>query len=318
MTYLAILLCMLLALVTILVIHVYHTRKEYYTDPLKVHFNAFWGGFNDSKVKQYFLEILSQVYGQPIIEGNQDDSQILMESVFGDTKAHLKKWKHTYQYSGEPEIRPNSTDYSVILSGFETGQPHNNIAIPYYGSVLYEIEHIPDTTTPRNMPTKDVVCIISNPGGGVRNTFLNELDKHFQVTYAGKYKNNIGGPLPHSYLTREFIDYISQFKFVIAMENNERDSYITEKILHGFRAGIIPVYWGAKRTGDFINEDRIIHLKSADHIDSVIARMKAIAASETEWQAVVSKPWKAKRKPQPTPEYVAKRIREYLLANKLM
>lgn len=315
---LVVLVNVLIALITILVIHKYRQSKEHYEGPLKVHFNAFWDGIHERNTVKYFLEFLSAIYKQPVTEGSEEESQILMESMFGETKVHSKKWKHTYQYSGEPDIRPNSDDYTVVLSGLPTGQPHNNIAVPYYGSVLYEVEDIPNIKTPHKMPVKDVVCIISNPGGGVRNAFLNELDKHFQVTYAGKYKNNIGGPISHHYLSREFIDYISQFKFIVAMENNERDSYITEKILHGFRAGIIPVYWGAKRTGDFINEDRMIHLKNEEHISTVIARMKAIAASESEWRTVASKPWKAPGKPQPTSEYAAKRVQEYLLSNKLM
>ena len=42
------------------------------------------------------------------------------------------------------------------------------------------------------------------------------------VTYAGRYKNNIGGLLPWDYNKPEFKNFISQFKFVISMENMRR------------------------------------------------------------------------------------------------
>ena len=72
------------------------------------------------------------------------------------------------------------------------------------------------------------------------------------ITYAGRYKNNIGIACPAPYNTKEFSDFVSKFKFVISMENSREDTYITEKVIHGLRAKTIPVYWGSTRVNQYI------------------------------------------------------------------
>jgi hypothetical protein len=289
-------------------------RERYEDAPLRVYFNSFWANFTP-KIKQYFFDILSHIYNRPVIEGGFDESELLMESVFGGTRMHDKSWKHTYMFSGEPHIRDNYKDYTCVISGEADTFSPNNVAVPFYSTLLYESVHRFKTapTSPPPMPQKDVVVIISNAGGSVRNAFIEELDKHFQVTYAGRYKNNIGGPLEAGYGTEEFAKYISQFKYVISMENSEKDSYITEKIFHGIHSHTIPVYWGAPNVTNYINPKRFIHMKSIDDILPTIEKMKSIASSETEWQSMVMEPWEAPNgEPQPTPENIAKKIKHKL------
>ncbi len=276
---------------------------------IKVHFNAFWPGFMEEIATQdYFIKLLSEVYGKPVIKGSFDDSDILMESVFGDSVLNAKKWKHSYLYSCEAYLRSNYANYTVILSGQETGNPHNNISLPCY--TMNEMIIKFETKIPQQVPKKDVVCIISNPGGEVRNAFLTELDKHFKVDYAGKYKNNIGGPLQASWGSKEFADFISNYKFVISMENNKQPEYITEKILHGIRANNIPVYWGGDAVERYINPKRFIHLKDKNDVPRVIDEMKYYASNDEAWLKMVSEPWKTDN--QPTFPIIAKKIRELL------
>jgi hypothetical protein len=284
------------------------TSGEY----IKVHFNAFWQGF-DEKPRSYFINILKAVYNKNVVESNERDSHILIESVFGNTKIHVKKWLQTYHYSGEPFDRLNVNKYTVSLSGRPDGYFGNNIGTPLYGLYLWTIPTIPDIINyiPK-MPLKDVVCLISNPNGYERNRFLNELDKHFNVTYAGRFKNNTNGPLPYDYGTTEFTRYISQFKFVITMENNSHEHYVTEKIFHGISAGTIPIYWGSSSVGSYINLERILHLTDLSQTANIISRMKEIATDENLWCSIVSKPWKAPGKSQPTIEYTASKIRDFL------
>lgn len=315
----AIIFSLIVAAVTLYILHRRRAAHEQFTAssaPLKVYLNGFWDGIHERGTVRYFTDILTAVYGRPVTEGSKEESELLLESLLGKSVAADKKWMHTYHYTGEPDIRADGTDkYSIVLSGNPNGSPSNNVATPYYASFLYEIPALPDkpASAPRPMPTKDVVCIISNPRGGVRNALLDELDKHFQVTYAGKYKNNTGGPMPHLYLTPEFVDYISQFKFVISMENSEHDCYITEKIFHGIRAGTVPVYWGAPRVTDYINKDRFIRITDEASIPAAIRKMKELAANGQAWQAMVAQPWRAPGQPQPTPEETAKEIRRRLL-----
>jgi hypothetical protein len=308
---------LLIMLISICVYYLYnlHVRREYYTNEhLRVYFNSFWGNFTP-KMKQYFFDILSHIYNRRVVEGGFDDSEVLIESVFGGTRIHDKTWKHTYMFSGEPHVRDNYKDYTCVISGEADDFSPNNVAVPFYSTLLYESEHMfkEPPSSPPSLPQKDVVVIISNAGATVRNAFIDELDKHFQVTYAGRYKNNIGGPLEAGYGTEEFSKYISQFKFVISMENSEKDSYITEKIFHGIHSHTIPVYWGSPRVTEYINPARFINMKSIDDILPTIEKMKSIAASESIWQSMVMEPWEAiNGELQPSPETIAKKIKRKL------
>ncbi len=290
-------------------------KEGFQTASLKVHFHAFWPGFMEDKMQpwKYFAEILENVYGVPVILGSEDDSDILVESVFGDSILSNKKWKNTYLYSCEAYLRSNAAEYDIILSGQATGQPKNNIACPCYRLFMHTIPPLPEQPTQSSgipVPKKDVICIISNPTGEVRNTFLNELDKHFRVDYGGKYKNNIGGPVKHAFGSQEFADFISEYKFVICMENNKQDAYITEKIFHGIRANTIPVYWGGTDVEKYINPNRFIHLKTTEDIPRIIGEMKQLAADKSAWQQMVAQPWEMPN--QPDAKALAIQIRQML------
>ena len=55
-------------------------------------------------------------------------------------------------------------------------------------------------------------------------------------------------------------DAHAEYKFAIAMENYIDDFWFTEKILNCFSTKTVPIYYGAKRIGDFFNMDGIIQV----------------------------------------------------------
>jgi len=50
--------------------------------------------------------------------------------------------------------------------------------------------------------------------------------------------------LDGGYSTQEMYKEYSNYAFIICMENSIENGYITEKILNGYKAGSIPIYWG--------------------------------------------------------------------------
>lgn len=71
-----------------------------------------------------------------------------------------------------------------------------------------------------------------------REAMFEALSKYKMVNSAGRYRNNIGG------LIDSKLDFQKKHKFVIAFENTSTSGYTTEKIVHAFSAGAIPIYWG--------------------------------------------------------------------------
>lgn len=297
---------------------------------MNVFFNAFWGGFDaNPKTAEFFTRLLSAVFGVPVVRGlNANECELLVESGFGASVLATKAWRASFLFMGESWTRENWRDYTVVLSGQAAADGPNVVSLPLYVLYLYDVGIPVPSQVSRPMPKGDVVVIISNPAPGVRTEFLDELDRHFKVCYAGRYKNNVGGALKPAYGTPAFFDFIGKFKFVITMENSAQDSYITEKIFHGFFAHNAPIYWGAPRVADYINPDRFLHVQlhgaamphsgevpfyGATEFARVIAEMKRLAADEPAWQTLIAQPWETPDKPQPSIETLAQTIKTKIM-----
>lgn len=100
------------------------------------------------------------------------------------------------------------------------------------------------------------------------------------VFSGGKYENNIGGGIPGSYNSTEMVDFYRRGKFAITMENADKPYYITEKLVNGIRAGVVPVYWGTARVAEYFNPRRFIHLNSIEDTATLIDRLKHMTDEE--------------------------------------
>ncbi len=280
---------------------------------MNVFFNAFWNGFGSNpKTTEFFTRLLSAVFGVPVVRGsNAEECELLVESGFGTSLLATKTWRASFLFMGESWTRDNWRDYTIVLSGQAVSEGPNVVSLPLYVLYLYDVGVTVPAQVSRPMPAGDVVVIISNPVPGVRTQFLDELERHFKVCYAGRYKNNVGGALRPAYGTPEFFHFISKFKFVISMENSAQDSYITEKIFHGFFAHNVPVYWGAPRVSEYINPARFLEVRdsSPSEFARVIAEMKRLAADEHAWQTLIAQPWETPNKQQPCIETLATEIK---------
>ena len=107
----------------------------------------------------------------------------------------------------------------------------------------------------------------------------------------GKYDNNVGFVVPGSYNSDEMTTFYRRGKFAITMENNDKPYYVTEKLVNGIRAGVIPVYWGSSRVTEFFNPRRFIHLSQTptkEEVVGIIQRMKNM--TNDEFNDIVSEP----------------------------
>ena len=85
----------------------------------------------------------------------------------------------------------------------------------------------------------------------------------------GKYKNNVGK-------IRNKISFLRNYKFSIAMENTEGEGYLSEKIMHSFLSGTIPIYYGDYILDEFINPKSYILIKGKKDIKNKIEYIKKI------------------------------------------
>ena len=262
---------------------------------MKIFCNDLWWGFIDKTNPvncTFFIELCNRIWNTTCELGSKDDSDILLESIFSRSCLKDRDWKYSILFSGESRIYSNTSEYTLVLYGQRN---HNNIIncplfIPYIYTNNY-VSRLESPPTISTIPQNKILAVISNPGGETRNMVLNALEQQgIEIVYAGDYKNNIGHKLDWLYNTDEFLNYVSQFKFILTMENSRDDTYITEKICHGFLSGTIPIYWGSTRVTDYFNPDRFINIESTDDIQKTIETIKSYFNDDSLWQTMVSQP----------------------------
>jgi hypothetical protein len=118
--------------------------------------------------------------------------------------------------------------------------------------------------------TKFCAAVISNCESKFRLNFIEKLNKYKKVDFGGKCNNNINKIINNK------IDFLSQYKFSIAMENSEGDGYLSEKITDAFNAGTIPIYYGDYILDEFINPKAYILIKGEKDLDEKIEYIKRI------------------------------------------
>jgi hypothetical protein len=271
---------------------------------MKVFVYGFWSGFVEKKDPvnvDFFLSLFSKVFNEECIVGSAEDSDILLESVFSsNTLLKYKNWKYTFFFSGESTQRVHNfcskerldtlSLYSCVLSGERNHK--NVINVPLFIPYIYcnnFIDRMENPERKTTVPEKDICVIVSNSGAEDRNKFFDELDKKCKVDYAGNYKNNVPR-ISADYNTKEFIEFVSNYKFIISMDNSKDDTYITEKITHGFLSGNIPVYWGSDYVCDYFNKDRFINVEntSNEQIEKTIDKIQLLLNNPEEYIKMVN------------------------------
>ena len=269
--------------------------------PVYVLFHNFWNGFiekTDSMDCTFFITLLEKTFNAPIhITTSADTATVLVESIFGNqTYLHYKKWGATFLFTGEAHYCncQNIHLYDCVL-GFEDTRD-KYVKCPLYllflqtnPSILEHIKAAPTTVAADTAVTADVIppniasVIISNVHGNERLQFLDCVERAMPVFFGGKYKNNVGGVVGGSYNSTGMNDFYKRGKFAITMENSDKPYYITEKLVNGLRSGVIPVYWGTSRIGEFFNPRRFLHLRAGAtqiDMDALIHRMKTMTDQE--------------------------------------
>ena len=76
------------------------------------------------------------------------------------------------------------------------------------------------------------------------------------------------------------------------MENTKQETYITEKIINGFLANTIPIYWGSDNISDYFNTERFINISNMDNntIDIAINKILFLINNNDEYLNIINKP----------------------------
>ncbi|VEN58429.1 unnamed protein product [Callosobruchus maculatus] len=94
-----------------------------------------------------------------------------------------------------------------------------------------------------------------------RDKIVKELGRYVKIDSYGACLNNKTFPLslqnidPLDLYNREYMTFISKYKFIISIENAACYDYITEKLWRPLIVGSIPIYFGAPNIRDWLPND---------------------------------------------------------------
>ena len=122
----------------------------------------------------------------------------------------------------------------------------------------YEVAHNP-------IRTKFCAAVISNCKARFRLDFIEKLSKYKNVDLEGRCKSHYKFKNVENKL-----EFLSNYKFSIAMENSKGDGYVSEKILDSLKAGTIPIYYGDYMIDEYINPKTYILIRGSKDIEQKI------------------------------------------------
>ena len=262
----------------------------------KIWFDSFWGLFD--KQNNVFVWILSQITDIEITPINPD-------IIFTDNRNYRKSGPAKVIYfSGEPFFNIGECDFA--LTSFYVDDPRF-FRFPLY--LLYAYDFWQKGLTecfdsvlarkPQFEKTKFCAYLAQGLGGpsSPREYYVNLINKYKQVDCAGKHLNNypiVGGEPGTTEGSIEKIKFLSNYKFALAIENNDNYNgiigYTTEKIFEPMIANCIPIYWGNQRIEEDFNPLSFINAKNFDETQ-LIEYIKEIDTNENLFKEICKQPY---------------------------
>ncbi len=128
-------------------------------------------------------------------------------------------------------------------------------------------------------PKRGFCCfVVSNTVGDMaqrRLEVFQRINTWQRVDSAGAQLNNTGYRAPRGVA---FLDWISQYRYMICLENSSTPGYVTEKAMQASLAGAVPIYGGG--AGALFNRDAIVDAAAADFP----AELQRLEADASEYQ----------------------------------
>ncbi|HMO33786.1 MAG TPA: glycosyltransferase family 10 [Saprospiraceae bacterium] len=247
---------------------------------IKVAFSDFWKGFEPDN--NWFYQFLTRHFDIEL----SDQPDFLIYSTYGHQ--YLRYNCARIFYTAENR-RPDfwACDYAI---SFDFNTRKNHYRLPLYGiwDGLNSVELTkPKPTLDRFLSEKTKFCcmVVSNPQAHKRIDFFHKLSRYKQVDSGGKHLNNIGGAVTDK------IEFIKDYKFVLAFENSSYRGYVTEKVFQPMFVNTIPVYWGSPEVHKDFNTKSFVNWHDYGDDESVIQRIIELDQNPEAMAALLSEPW---------------------------
>ncbi len=270
---------------------------------LKVDFVSFWPNF--IKNDNYFYNLLDSKYNVSIDSKNPD-------IVF-----------HSYDYSGkkEHEIYDNEKTLKIFYSGENTSPDFNdshyaftysestddkkNYRLPLWvlhinwfnkkylkkRDIAYHIDVNSLTINKNKKMNKQFCSFVATHSKGKRVQFVPKLNEIERVDCGGKLFNNINKTIKGRGDQHWKYNFLKNYKFNIAFENEIGNGYVSEKIIQPMSVSSIPIYWGSEMAKLDFNESSFIFVDDFESEEKLIEYIIKLNNNEDLYNQKLNEPW---------------------------
>ncbi len=275
---------------------------------VSVGFAKFWSGFDGMDFLREIPEICRYFHFEL-----SDNPQFLFYSCF-DGALPKGDFVRIF-YTGENR-RPNMDECDWAL-GFEYEDAINSpryLRLPNYCFVCGANELV---RVEQPVATKPRFCnFLYSKNISYRNTFFELLSCYRPVDAPGGCQNNFSHPSLKPRASKEWRfgipEFMSEYKFTIAFENESHPGYTTEKIVHAMLGNSVPIYWGNPLIARDFNPKSFVNLHdlaephehglphpSLGLMKRTVDLVRAIDSNDAMYRSFLNEPWFHENKTSP-------------------
>ncbi|MCM4158793.1 glycosyltransferase [Antarcticibacterium flavum] len=257
---------------------------------IKLWFSDFYDSFDPEE--NYFSSLLSSMYNLVL---SPDDPDFLIYSCYGND--YLNYDCVRIYYTGE-NLRPdfNLCDYAIGFDHMDFGERY--FRYPNFAFLEDQFLQLLKTDGKKTAASakKDYFCnfiYANSQADPARDRFFHLLNQYKAVSSPGRHLNNIsmevGERFAEDWMYTK-LDFQSRCKFTIAFENTSSPGYTTEKLLHAYITGTIPIYWGNPEVTKDFNPDSLINCHDFKNFEEVVERVKEVDQNEELYRKILQEP----------------------------
>jgi hypothetical protein len=258
---------------------------------LKISFLDFWDSFNPEQ--NFFLDAIKFVR-----EGSRvtapENADLIICSVFGNSHESYRERIPIIQFIGEPRV-PQLAKGTCYLTFCYGSFGSKNYRLPLwllqfdwfnkgklYGNPNFLIpQHF--LYRKRVFQRRDNLCvsIFNHDPVGNRVAFLRALSDHGVPVHA------FGKPFFNWFVGEsKKMEILSNFQFAQCFENSAMPGYHTEKLIHAYFSGCIPVYWGSDTLDLEFNEKAIVLFSPAMSPNQLVDEILNISGDKAKIRSI--------------------------------
>lgn len=253
-------------------------------DTITVKFVEFWPTFNRNDNK--FVDAL-RTQRDVVVLSDDDNAtpDLLFYSRCGKGEHYKYDCRKIY-FTGENDFPDfNECDYAISFYDVDCGG--RNLRYPLY--MFYETEQainpaVLDDDEALNREFCSLVMSNSLNCHPKRLEIVENIKSYKPIGSGGRYQNNVGG------FVVDKLNFISRYKFNLALENSIVRGYVTEKILEPFAAVTVPIYWGSDIVKDDFNPESFINVEDYASVDSLMREIKRLDTSPQDYLKMLRAP----------------------------